>query len=117
MGDRLVVGINSDASVRRLKGPARPIVPEAERAELVGALACVDLAAIFDSDTPLEIIQAVAPDVLVKGADWALDEIVGREFVEGRGGRVARIAVREGLSTSAIIRRIVEGRSAGEESP
>ena len=117
MGDRLVVGINSDASVRRLKGPARPIVPEAERAELVGALACVDLTAIFDSDTPLEIIQAVAPDVLVKGADWALDEIVGREFVEGRGGRVARIAVREGLSTSAIIRRIVEGRSAGEESP
>ena len=117
MGDRLVVGINSDASVRRLKGPSRPIVPEAERAELVGALACVDLTAIFDSDTPLEIIQAVAPDVLVKGADWALDEIVGREFVEGRGGRVARIAVREGLSTSAIIRRIVEGRSAGEESP
>jgi len=117
MGDRLVVGINSDASVRRLKGPARPIVPEAERAELVGALACVDLTAIFDSDTPLEIIQAVAPDVLVKGADWALDEIVGREFVEGRGGRVARIAVREGLSTSAIIRRIVECRSAGEESP
>lgn len=115
LGDRLVVGINSDASVRRLKGPSRPIVPEAERAELVGALACVDLALIFAEDTPLRLITAVAPDVLAKGADWAEDAIVGREFVEGRGGRVVRIALREGLSTSAIIRRILEGRSAAEE--
>jgi D-beta-D-heptose 7-phosphate kinase/D-beta-D-heptose 1-phosphate adenosyltransferase len=117
LGDRLVVGINSDASVRRLKGPTRPIVPETERAELIAALDCVDLTAIFDQDTPLEIIRAVAPDVLAKGADWAADAIVGREFVESRGGRVVRIPVREGLSTSALVRRIVEGRSAlGEPS-
>jgi D-beta-D-heptose 7-phosphate kinase/D-beta-D-heptose 1-phosphate adenosyltransferase len=111
-GDRLVVGINSDASVRRLKGPSRPIVPEAERAELVGALACVDLTVIFGDDTPLRLIEAVGPDVLVKGADWAEDAIVGREFVESRGGRVVRVTVREGLSTSAIIDRIVSGRGA-----
>jgi len=82
----------------------------------VGALACVDLTLIFGEDTPLEVIRAVAPDVLVKGADWAADAIVGREFVEARGGRVARVAVREGLSTSAIVRRILEGKSAVEES-
>jgi D-beta-D-heptose 7-phosphate kinase/D-beta-D-heptose 1-phosphate adenosyltransferase len=112
LGDHLVVGINSDASVRRLKGPSRPIVPEVERAELVGALACVDLAIVFDDDTPLRLIEAVEPDVLVKGADWAQDAIVGREFVESRGGKVVRVAVREGLSTSAIIDRIVSGRGA-----
>ena len=112
LGDRLVVGINSDASVRRLKGPSRPIVPEVERAELVGALACVDLTVVFGDDTPLKLIEAVRPDVLVKGADWAADEIVGREFVESRGGRVVRVRVREGLSTSAIIERIVKGQGA-----
>jgi D-beta-D-heptose 7-phosphate kinase/D-beta-D-heptose 1-phosphate adenosyltransferase len=112
LGDHLVVGINSDGSVRRLKGPSRPIVPEAERAELVSALACVDLTVVFDDDTPLRLIEAVAPDVLVKGADWAEDAIVGREFVESRGGRVVRVEVREGLSTSAIIDRIVSGRGA-----
>jgi D-beta-D-heptose 7-phosphate kinase/D-beta-D-heptose 1-phosphate adenosyltransferase len=112
LGDRLVVGINSDTSVSRLKGPSRPIVPEAERAELVGALACVDLTVVFDDDTPLRLIEAVEPDVLAKGADWAADKIVGRDFVESRGGRVVRIKVREGLSTSAIIERIVSGRSA-----
>jgi D-beta-D-heptose 7-phosphate kinase/D-beta-D-heptose 1-phosphate adenosyltransferase len=115
LGNRLVVGINSDASVRRLKGPSRPIVPEAERAELVGALVCVDLTVIFDDDTPLRLVTAVAPDVLAKGADWAEDAIVGREFVEGRGGRVVRIALREGLSTSGIVRRILDGRGAGED--
>ena len=112
LGDHLVVGINSDASVRRLKGPSRPIVPAAERAELVAALACVDLAVVFDDDTPLRLIEAVQPDVLVKGADWAEGAIVGREFVEARGGRVVRVPVREGLSTSAIIDRIVAGRGA-----
>ena len=117
LGDRLVVGINADASVRRLKGASRPIVPEAERAELVGALACVDLTIVFGGDTPLQLIEAVAPDVLVKGADWAADAIVGREFVEARGGRVVRIKVREGLSTSAIIERIVSGRGALEPPP
>ena len=112
LGQRLVVGINSDASVSRIKGPSRPIVPEAERAELVGALECVDLTVVFGDDTPLRLIEAVAPDVLVKGADWAAGEIVGSEFVEARGGRVVRIAVREGLSTSAIIERILSGRGA-----
>ena len=112
LGDRLVVGVNTDASVSRLKGPSRPIVPEAERAELVGALACVDLTIVFGDDTPLRLIEAVGPDVLAKGADWAADAIVGREFVEARGGRVVRIQMREGLSTSAIIERIVSGRGA-----
>jgi D-beta-D-heptose 7-phosphate kinase/D-beta-D-heptose 1-phosphate adenosyltransferase len=115
LGDRLVVGVNSDASVRRLKGPERPLVPEAERAELLAALACVDLVVIFEDDTPERLIRAVEPDVLVKGADWALEDIVGREFVESRGGRVARIVVREGLSTRAIIGRIVAGKSALED--
>jgi D-beta-D-heptose 7-phosphate kinase/D-beta-D-heptose 1-phosphate adenosyltransferase len=114
LGDRLVVGVNSDASVRRLKGPTRPIVPQDERAELIAALACVDLALIFEDDTPLALIEAVAPDVLVKGADWAEDAIVGSEFVKARGGRVERIALREGLSTSTIVKRILEGRSALE---
>jgi D-beta-D-heptose 7-phosphate kinase/D-beta-D-heptose 1-phosphate adenosyltransferase len=112
LGDRLVVGINADASVRRLKGESRPIVPEDERAELVAALACVDGVAIFDDDTPARLIEAVRPKVLAKGGDWALDRIVGREFVEANGGRVVRIAVREGRSTSTLVRRILEGRSA-----
>jgi rfaE bifunctional protein nucleotidyltransferase chain/domain len=112
LGDRLVVGINGDASVRRLKGESRPIVPESERAELVAALDCVDLTVLFEDDTPLELITAVAPDVLVKGADWAADAIVGSDVVEARGGRVVRIAVREGLSTSVLVERIVAGKSA-----
>jgi rfaE bifunctional protein nucleotidyltransferase chain/domain len=112
LGDRLVVGVNSDASVHRLKGPERPIVPQRDRAALVAALACVDLVVVFDDDTPLRLIEAVQPDVLVKGADWAADQIVGREVVEARGGRVERVALREGLSTSTLVRRIREGRSA-----
>ena len=112
LGDRLVVGVNADASVRRLKGAGRPIVPAADRRALVAALACVDLAILFEDDTPLRLIEAVRPDVLVKGADWELDAIVGREFVEGRGGRVARIPLRPGLSTSTLVRRIREERSA-----
>lgn len=112
LGDRLVVGVNSDASVRRLKGPERPILPQGDRAGLVAALACVDLAVVFDDDTPLRLIEAVEPDVLVKGADWAEDAIVGAGFVKARGGRVERIALREGLSTTTLVRRIREGRSA-----
>jgi len=112
LGDRLVVGVNSDASVRRVKGPARPLVPETERAELLAALAAVDMVVVFEDDTPLQLITEVEPDVLAKGGDWALDRIVGREFVEGRGGRVARVALREGTSTTAIIERIVAGKSA-----
>jgi D-beta-D-heptose 7-phosphate kinase/D-beta-D-heptose 1-phosphate adenosyltransferase len=112
LGGRLVVGVNGDASVRRLKGPTRPIVAEAERVELLEALESVDLAVVFDDDTPLRLIEAVAPDVLVKGGDWAVERIVGREFVEARGGRVLNIPVREGHSTSILERRILEGKSA-----
>lgn len=114
LGDRLVVGINSDASVRRLKGPTRPIVGQQDRLALISALSCVDLALLFEDDTPLRLIEAVAPDVLAKGADYALEAIVGRAEVEARGGRVERIALREGLSSSAIIDRIRVGRSAFE---
>ena len=112
LADRLVVGINADASVRRLKGAQRPLVHEHERAELVSSLACVDLVVIFDEDTPERLIQEVQPDVLVKGGDWALDRIVGREFVESRGGRVLTVPVREGHSTTALVARIRAGRSA-----
>ena len=110
LGDRLVIGVNTDASVRRLKGPSRPIVGEQDRAALVRALACVDLVILFDDDTPQRLIEAVKPDVLVKGADYAPAAIVGREFVESRGGRVTTIPLREGLSTSEIVKRIREER-------
>jgi D-beta-D-heptose 7-phosphate kinase/D-beta-D-heptose 1-phosphate adenosyltransferase len=110
LGDRLVIGVNTDASVRRLKGPSRPIVGEQDRAALVRALACVDLVILFDDDTPQRLIEAVKPDVLVKGADYAPADIVGREFVESRGGRVTTIPLREGLSTSEIVKRIREER-------
>jgi rfaE bifunctional protein nucleotidyltransferase chain/domain len=112
LGDRLVVGINSDASARRLKGPSRPIVGQDDRVALVSALACVDLAIVFDDDTPLRLIEAVQPDVLVKGGDYAVPDIVGREVVEARGGRVTTIALRPGLSTSEIVKRIQEGKGA-----
>jgi rfaE bifunctional protein nucleotidyltransferase chain/domain len=112
LGDRLVIGINSDASVRRLKGAERPLTPQAERAELLEALACVDLVAVFDEDTPERLIQEIAPDVLVKGGDWAVDRIVGKEFVEARGGRVLNVPLREGLSTTALLERVRAGKSA-----
>jgi rfaE bifunctional protein nucleotidyltransferase chain/domain len=117
LGDRLVVGVNADASVRRLKGKSRPIVPDSERAELVAALDSVDLTIVFEDDTPLELITAVAPDVLVKGADWAADAIVGSDVVEARGGRVVRVALREGLSTSVLVERILAGKSALDPWP
>jgi rfaE bifunctional protein nucleotidyltransferase chain/domain len=110
LGDALIVGVNSDRSVRANKGPGRPITPQEERAEILAALACVDAVAVFDEETPHEIIAAVQPDVLVKGADWAENAIVGRDIVEARGGRVVRIPVERGHSTSAIVERI---RSAG----
>ena len=115
LGDRLVVGINTDASVQRLKGPERPLVPEDERAEILAALACVDLVVPFDEDTPDRLIEQVRPDVLVKGGDWALDQIAGRAFVESYGGRVANIPLREGLSTTRIVERIRAGKSALDE--
>src|SRR6185503_20194923 len=91
LGDALIVGVNSDRSVRANKGPERPINPEHERAEVLSALVFVDLAVIFDEDTPYALIAEVQPDVLVKGADWAEHNIVGRDVVEGRGGRVVRM--------------------------
>jgi rfaE bifunctional protein nucleotidyltransferase chain/domain len=105
-GDVLVVGVNSDRSVRAIKGPARPLTAELERAEVLAALACVDAVCVFDEDTPAEIIRAVQPDVLVKGADWAEDAIVGRDTVEALGGRVVRVPIEPGWSTSAIIDKI-----------
>ncbi len=106
LGDVLIVGVNADGSVHRNKGPARPINPDHERAEVVAALACVDAAVIFEEDTPAEIVRLVQPDVLVKGSDWPADQIVGRDTVEARGGRVVLAEVEEGFSTTAIIDRI-----------
>ena len=106
LGDALIVGVNADESVRRNKGESRPVTREDERAELIAALACVDAVTVFEEDTPAEVIRAIQPDVLVKGADWAADQIVGRDTVEARGGKVVRIAVEEGYSTTALLRRI-----------
>ena len=106
LGDALIVGVNADESVRRNKGESRPVTQEDERAELIAALACVDAVTVFGEDTPAEIIRAIQPDVLVKGADWAADQIVGRDTVEARGGKVVRIAVEEGYSTSALLNKI-----------
>jgi D-beta-D-heptose 7-phosphate kinase/D-beta-D-heptose 1-phosphate adenosyltransferase len=105
-GDVLVIGLNSDASVARLKGPGRPVIPAAERAEVLCALEAVARVAVYDADTPREIIAALLPDVLVKGADWAADAIVGRAEVEAAGGRVVRVEVVPGRSTSALVDRI-----------
>jgi len=105
LGDALIVGLNSDRSVRSNKGRERPITPETERAEILLALECVDAVAIFDDDTPAEIIKRVQPDVLVKGADWGPDNIVGRDTVEARGGRVVRMPLSEGYSTTDLLRR------------
>jgi len=106
LGDALIVGVNSDRSVRAIKGAARPVVPADERAEVLAALACVDAVVVFDAETPHELIAALQPDVLVKGADWAADAIVGRDIVEVRGGKVVRIPTEHGYGTSAIIDRI-----------
>jgi len=106
LGDALFVGVNSDRSVRAIKGPDRPITSEAERAEVLEGLTCVDGVVIFDEDTPHDLIAALQPDVLVKGADWAEDAIVGRDVVEARGGRVVRIAIEPGHSTTSIVEKI-----------
>jgi D-beta-D-heptose 7-phosphate kinase/D-beta-D-heptose 1-phosphate adenosyltransferase len=110
LADILVVGLNADESVRRNKGPNRPINSQEERAELVAALACVDGVVIFEEDTPDAIIRLVQPDVLVKGADWPADQIVGRDTVEARGGRVVLIPVEQGHSTTAIVEKIRNAR-------
>jgi len=108
LGTVLVVGINDDASVRRLKGSPRPIMPQADRAAIIAALASVDYTCLFTEDTPLELIRAVQPDVLVKGADWVVDAVVGKDLVEARGGTVTTIEFLPNRSTTAIIAKIRE---------
>ena len=107
LGDVLIVGVNSDRSARALgKAPDRPINPEHERAEVLAALASVDAVVVFDEDTPHAIITALQPDILVKGADWGEQAIVGRDVVEARGGKVVRIPIAPGYSTTAIVERV-----------
>ncbi|MGB7296886.1 MAG: adenylyltransferase/cytidyltransferase family protein [Candidatus Aminicenantales bacterium] len=110
MGDVLIVALNSDASVRRLKGPSRPIFPLRERFEILSAVEDIDYLVSFPEATPRRIIAALLPDVLVKGGDWGPDEIVGRAEVEAAGGRVARVRFVEGHSSSSLIRRIVRSQ-------
>lgn len=106
LGDALVIAVNSDRSVRAIKGPERPVNPESERAEVLLALACVDAVVVFDQDTPHEVVSRIAPDVLVKGADWGASDIVGRDVVEARGGRVVRITLAPGFSTTDLIGKV-----------
>jgi D-beta-D-heptose 7-phosphate kinase/D-beta-D-heptose 1-phosphate adenosyltransferase len=105
LGDRLLVGLNRDASVRRLKGPRRPVVGERQRAEVLAALECVDWVVLFGETTPRSLIRALRPTVLAKGGDWELEEIVGREDVESWGGRVERLRVIPGVRTTHMIER------------
>lgn len=114
LGDILVVGLNSDTSIKGLKGESRPIVPQRERAEVLSALEAVDFIVLFSQPTPVRLIDAISPDVLAKGADWAASNIAGADIVRKRGGRVARISLVKGRSTTNIIKRILElhkGRS------
>ncbi|MHB9029749.1 MAG: D-glycero-beta-D-manno-heptose 1-phosphate adenylyltransferase [Candidatus Latescibacterota bacterium] len=108
LGDALVVGLNTDRSIRALKGPSRPIIPEQERSHVLAALECVSFVTLFDEDTPLELIRAVKPDVLVKGADYTKEQVVGHDIVESWGGKVSLIPLVDNTSTSAIIKRIKE---------
>ncbi len=110
-GAALCVGVNTDASVRRLKGPERPLVPEGDRAYVLAALEAVDAVVLFDEDTPRELIAALEPDVLAKGADYALDAIVGADLVTARGGRVVRVPLQEGVSTTNLIARARRGET------
>ncbi|MCA8959176.1 MAG: D-glycero-beta-D-manno-heptose 1-phosphate adenylyltransferase, partial [Planctomycetes bacterium] len=113
-GDMLIVGLNSDASIRRLKGPERPILRGEERALMLSALSWVDHIVFFDDDTPIDLIERLLPDVLVKGADYANKAVVGREIVEGRGGRVELVPLRPEISTSSIVDRIRQAEEGGE---
>ncbi|MBI5642088.1 MAG: D-glycero-beta-D-manno-heptose 1-phosphate adenylyltransferase [Deltaproteobacteria bacterium] len=108
LGDILIVGLNSDLSVRAIKGETRPIVPQTERAEVMSALSCVDFIVIFNGQTPLKLIEAIRPDILAKGADWAAKDIVGGDIVKKNGGRIARVTLVKGRSTTNIIKRILE---------
>lgn len=111
LGDRLIVGINSDESVRRLKGPNRPIQDQESRAMLIAAICWVDAVVIFDEDTPLELIKMIEPDLLVKGGDWPVDQIVGADEVRAKNGQVVSLPFFDGYSTTSLIERIVQGRS------
>jgi len=113
-GDLLVVGLNSDASVRTIKGDKRPLVPQDQRAEVLASLICVDYVVVFDAPDPATLIETLVPDVLVKGADWAEAEIVGGDFVKSRGGKVVRVSLVPAASTSGIIEKIVR-RYSGKE--
>ncbi|MEJ2656128.1 MAG: D-glycero-beta-D-manno-heptose 1-phosphate adenylyltransferase [Desulfobacterales bacterium] len=116
-GDVLVLGLNSDASVKSIKSEGRPIVSQDQRAEVLAGLACVDFITIFDEPDPLMLIRAVKPDILAKGADWDETEIIGSDVVKSYGGKVVRIKVVPNISTSSIIRRIIElyGRKTADE--
>jgi len=107
-GDILVVGLNSDASVRRIKGDKRPIVPEDQRAEVLAGLGCVDYIVLFDEPDPLRLIETLGPEVLIKGADWDESDIIGGDIVKARGGKVVRIPMVTGVSTSRIIEKIID---------
>ena len=113
IADLLVVAVNSDDSVRKIKGEKRPLIPESERAEILAALEFVDYVVIFNETDPYEIISYLLPDILVKGADWELENIIGRDVVEGAGGKVVRIDMTEGASTSNIVELIVQRYGAG----
>lgn len=108
LGDCLVVGLNTDASIRRIKGPKRPINPNRDRAEVLAALGCVDFVVLFGDDTPYKLIKTIVPDVLVKGADWKKGEIVGGDVVEAHGGSVRRIRLVQGRSTTNVIQRVLD---------
>jgi D-beta-D-heptose 7-phosphate kinase/D-beta-D-heptose 1-phosphate adenosyltransferase len=116
LGDALIVGLNSDRSVELIKGRGRPITPESERAEILAALSCIDYVFTFDDPTPGRIIDQLIPDILVKGADWGITEIVGRETVEKNGGRVHRFPLVEGSSTTSIVERVLSRFGANKKS-
>jgi len=115
--DALVVGVNSDASVKRLKGPGRPVHGEVQRAQMLAALACVDAVVIFDENTPLELVRALRPDVIVKGGDYAPDSVVGADVVTARGGRVVIVPLTPGHSTTSTIAQLREGRGELKHVP
>ena len=115
LGDVLIVAVNSDASVKKIKGDSRPIVGEEDRAFIISNLKCVDYVCVFNEETPYETIRLLQPDVLVKGADWKIENVVGRDIVEGRGGKVVTIEYLDGKSTTNIIKRILsEGATSME---
>jgi len=117
LGDCLIVGLNTDASIRRIKGPKRPINPNRDRAEVLAALGCVDYVVLFGDDTPERLIHALVPDVLVKGADWKKGDIVGGDFVEAHGGSVRRIRLTKGRSTTNVIKRVLDVYATNPTDP